>query len=582
MQACFGVTRSTAGRFWKMAEPDDRIAQAIAQRHGLPELMARLLQLRGVGIDDVDDFLNPALRSIPDPSGLKDMDKAAEILADAIQRGSVIGILGDYDVDGATSTAMLIEYIRSVGGKVAFHIPDRFKEGYGPSQLGIDKLIADKAEVIVTVDCGITALDLLGTTQSEKLPVVIIDHHIAGTEIPKVSAVVNPNRFDDDFPHKNLAACGVAFLALIALNRTLRARGHFKDGPEPDLKNYLDLVALGTVADVVPLTGLNRLFVQKGVEILHKRQNPGLRALCNAGRIQAKPTAYDLGFILGPRINAGGRLGDSTLGVQLLTEKEDWRAQQIAQQLDKLNAKRQEIEESALQQAIHRIEAMGEIPPAIVIGDENWHPGVIGIMAGRLKDRYNKPCAVIAFGADGMGVASARSVSGFDIGSAILAAVQTGILIKGGGHAMAAGFQVRRDDVAALQEFLNARIKSGDDAGAPVLHIDAVVSPQALSYDLMEKISFLAPFGAGNPQPRFAIDGVQIDYAEILKDKHVRCRIRGIGGISIDAVSFRCVGTPLGQALLQSKGGIMRVAGQLQADNYNGRRKVKMIIEDVG
>ncbi len=576
---------SITGKRWIIANPDDRQTQAIMQKCALPDVVARILAWRGVTVDTVDEFLDPQLRQLPDPANLQDMDLAAAILADAVESQKTIGILGDYDVDGATSTVLIINYIRALGGKSVFHIPNRFREGYGPSALGLDRLIELGADLVVTVDCGITATDLLDE-YIKKIPILIVDHHQPGPELPKANAIVNPNRFDDDFPHKNLAACGVVFMLLIALNRNLRARGFFRERVEPDLKSFLDLVALGTVADIVSLTGLNRIFVKRGLEVMATRNHVGLRALSDVSRLDTKPDAYHLGFMLGPRINAAGRLQDASLGVRLLTATEEWQAREIATQLDKLNTERQAIEETILAQAIDQVEREQMQSPILVAANENWHPGVIGIVASRLKDRYARPACMIAFIADGngqtVGTGSARSVTGFNLGAAIIAAEQSGILQKGGGHAMAAGFKIESGKLAQFREFMQTRF-AAETAGADLsasLAIDASVNLAALNDALLQKLNTLAPFGMGNPQPRFMIPNVQIEYAEVMKEKHVRLRLKSLDGAGMDAVAFRVMDSPLGKFLSARTGAQIHVAGHLRENHFNGRRKLQFQIED--
>lgn len=575
------VEHSITGRRWEVTQSDDREALAIAQRYHLPDTVARILAARQIGLDHIDDFLNPTLRQLPDPYGLIDMEKAATILAGAIIAKKTIGILGDYDVDGATSTSLLRRYIHETGGKTTFHIPCRFTEGYGPSALGFDKLIQNGAELIVTLDCGITSTDLIGE-YADRVPILIIDHHLPGADLPRAAAIVNPNRLDCAFDHKYLAACGVTFFLIMAINRILRDRGHFGAAlAEPDLKTYLDLVALGTVADIVPLLGVNRIFVRRGLEILGMRGNVGLRALADVARLDGKPDAYHLGFLLGPRINAAGRLQDASLGVQLLAESEDWRAQDIARQLDKLNTERQELEQTILAQAIDQVDASSNDAPVILAANENWHPGVIGIVASRLKDRYHKPSFVVAMKA-GQGTGSARSVHGFDLGSAVLAAQQLGILDKGGGHAMAAGFKITADKMDQFRQFITGRfIKDTANANmTPRLAIDALAQPGALNMDLLQNLKKLEPFGQGNPQPRFAVKNVQIAFADIMKEKHLRLTLRGMDGAEIKAVAFRVMEGKLGKFLSQSKGAQIHVAGTLRENNFNGRTTAQFQIDD--
>ncbi len=579
-------TISVSGKRWQIATPEQRLVAAIAQSHELNDVVARILAARGVDPANVDEYLHPKLRQMPDPSGLADMNAGVRILADAIQSGKKIGILGDYDVDGATSTALMQKYIQTLGGETVFHIPNRFTEGYGPSALGFDRLIELGAEIIVTVDCGITAADLIGEYAS-RLPIIIVDHHLPGPELPRAAAVINPNRFDCSFDHKYLAACGVVFLLLVALNRELRGRGFFTpDRAEPDLKNCLDLVALGTVADIVPLRGLNRIFVRSGLEILARRGNVGLRALADVARLDGKPDAYHLGFLLGPRINAAGRLKDAGLGVQLLMSNDDMQSRMLAEKLNELNAERQKIEEQILFSAIDMVEQDGQDLPIVIAANENWHPGVIGIVASRLKDRYHKPSFVIAWkqGGDGgwIGTGSARSVTGFNLGNAVVAAQQAGILQTGGGHAMAAGFKIERGRIGEFREFIAARFNQETANGdlQPVLAIDAAIAPGGLNADMMRNLKMLEPFGMGNPQPRFALQNVQIKYASVMKEKHLRLKLQSMDGASIDAVAFRVMDNPLGKFLLHSGGAQIHVAGTLRENNFNGRTTLQFQIED--
>jgi single-stranded-DNA-specific exonuclease len=585
MKFCYDVKSSVLGRAWHLMPVDERLALTLSQQHNIPDIVGRLLALREVGIDHAGPFLNPNLNQLPDPALLQDVEKAVAVLMDAIKNKIKIGIFGDYDVDGATSTALLLNYLRALDVPVAFHIPDRKSEGYGPNLQALQKLQAEGAKTVVTVDCGITSSAILEQAMADGLQIVVIDHHIPGPDLPKAQAVVNPNRMDDQFPDKNLAACGVVFMVLIALNRRLRESGFFATRPEPDLRKSLDLVALGTVADVVPLVGLNRLLVSKGLEVLSRRENIGLRVLCDIAGVKERIDAYHLGFILGPRINAGGRIGKSDLGTKLLTTQDEFEARDIAAQLHRLNAERQDIEGRILQESIMEVEAK-EVPWVIVMGKQGWHPGVIGIVASRLKERFNRPACVIALEEkDGemIGTGSARSVNGFDLGSHILAAVQTGLLIKGGGHAMAAGFTVKADNIPALQKFLEDRFKQvmTEDMILPSLRIDACLSVTAANQNLLRTLERLAPFGTSNPAPRFAIDQVRVAYADIVGEKHVRARLEGIDGTQLKAIAFRATETALGQHLLKSKGALLRVAGQLKADNFNGKSGIQFIIDDV-
>ena len=466
-----GVERSAGGRRWRSREGDARLGLTLAQRHGLPEVVGRIMAARGIGLEDAAVWLDPTLKALlPDPSQLKDMDRAADRIADAVRSGETIAIFGDYDVDGATSTALLLRFLRSVEGLVATYIPDRMTEGYGPNAPALLSLRQRGAAVAVTVDCGITAFEPLETAAEAGLDVVVVDHHVAEPRLPRAHSVVNPNRLDDDSGHGQMAAVGVTFLLAVAVNRALRDAGWYAGRPEPDLRQWLDLVALGTVCDVVPLTGVNRAFVAQGLKVMAQRGNPGIAALADIARMGEAPEAWHAGFLLGPRVNAGGRVGEAGLGAALLSASDYATALPIAQRLDAWNSERKEIEAACLEEAIALVEASDLHDGLVYAASEGWHPGVIGIVAGRLKERYNRPACVVAL-ADGSGRGSGRSVSGVDLGSAVIAARQQGLLVNGGGHAMAAGFTVSADRQADFRAFLAERIMAQTGGAGPVAEL---------------------------------------------------------------------------------------------------------------
>src|SRR5437879_646893 len=491
--AFLGVERSLTGRRWAERLADERMALAIAQRHGLPDAICRLLAAREVDLEGVPDFLEPTLRKfLPDPLHLKDMDAAVARLVRAVQAGERIVVFGDYDVDGATSSALLLRFFRSVGGDIGVYIPDRRKEGYGPNAPALLKLKQEGAAIVVTVDCGVTAYEPLAEARRAGLDTIVIDHHQAEISLPEAVAVVDPNRIDEASPHKQLAAVGVAFLLCVGVNRALRDAGWYNSArPEPDLRQWLDLVALGTVADVVPLTGVNRALVRQGLVVMGQRRNPGLVALADVARLREAPGAYHLAFLLGPRVNAGGRVGQADLGVRLLASDDPHEVGALALRLDEFNAERRAIEREVLDQAIARIEGLygpdrKGLPSALVIESEGWHVGVIGIVASRLVERYGRPAFVI--GMDGeLGKGSGRSVKGIDLGAAVIAARQSGLLLNGGGHAMAAGLTVARDLLADLAKFLDQRIAPQLGAAPAVreLGIDAALAPGAATQELV-------------------------------------------------------------------------------------------------
>jgi single-stranded-DNA-specific exonuclease len=586
--AFLGIERSLTGRRWAARLADERTALAMAQRHGLPDAICRLLAARDVELDDVPDFLEPTLRKfLPDPSHLKDMDAAVARLVRAVQGAEKIVVFGDYDVDGATSSALLLRFFRSIGGNIGVYIPDRRKEGYGPNAPALLKLREQGASVVVTVDCGITAFEPLAEARRVGLDMIVIDHHMAEIALPEAVAVVDPNRIDDASPHKQMAAVGVAFLLAVGVNRGLREAGWYgEQRPEPDLRQWLDLVALGTVCDVVPLTGVNRALVRQGLRVMAERRNVGLAALADVARLREPPGAYHLGFMLGPRVNAGGRVGQADLGARLLASDDAHEVGALALRLDEFNAERRAIEREVLEQAIARIEGLygpdrKGLPSALVVQSEGWHVGVIGIVASRLVERYGRPAFVI--GMDGeLGKGSGRSVKGVDLGAAVIAARQAGLLLNGGGHAMAAGLTVAKDTLPDLEKFLDERIAPQLGA-APALRelgIDAALAPGAATQELVNMIERAGPFGAGNALPRFALTSVRVSYAQPVGEGHVRCSLVGAERGKVEAIAFRAGQTPLGPALLDPARPVLHVAGALRIDRYGGRDSVRLQIDD--
>lgn len=586
--ALLGVERSAEGRRWQTRCENERLALALAQTLDLPDIVARTLAGRGVTPDRAAFYLNPTLReSLPDPSRFADMDRAAERLADALERGETLGVFGDYDVDGATASALLRLYWEAAGGRAAVHIPDRRREGYGPTAAALAQLARRGASVVATVDCGATACEALGAAADAGLDVIVVDHHQLGAELPRCHALIDPHRLDDRSGEDALAAVGLTFVLLVAVNRCLRARGRFAAGGAPDLFRFLDLVALGTVCDVVPLSGLNRAFVRQGLKVMARRGNPGLAALADTARLDSAPDAWRLGFVLGPRINAGGRVGEAALGHRLLCARSREDALPIAMQLEKLNAERREIEKETLAAAEERAErAMAEDPAALTVAGEGWNPGVIGLVAGRLAECYRRPAAAFAIeGAEAKG--SARSVPGFDVGAAVAAAREAGLAAAGGGHEMAAGATLRADtgsigeSVAAFARFLRDRAAASGAADRPaVLPIDGALSPGGATPALMDALEAAEPFGAGNPEPRFAVPACRVEYADIVGGDHVRCRLASLGGERVKAIAFRAANRAAGRSLLAARGGALHVAGHLRRDRWRGRDGVQLVVED--
>jgi single-stranded-DNA-specific exonuclease len=580
--AVLGVTRSLTGRRWRQRGGDGLHGLAIAQRLNLPEMIGRVLAARGVDPDGVERHLSPTLRDwLPDPYRLADMERAAERIADAVGRGERIAILGDYDVDGATATALLTRYLAPLGVPVSIHIPDRRTEGYGPNAAALLRLQAEGASLAITVDCGTLAFEPLAAAAAAGLDVVVLDHHMAEPVLPPAFAVVNPNRLDDRSGERALSAAGVTFLALVAVNRILRERGAFRGIPAPDLMQLLDLVALGTVCDVMPLTGLNRAFVAQGIKIMALRRNPGLVALADGAGVAERLDAYHLGYVLGPRVNAGGRVGRSDLGARLLATDDPVEARRLAEELERHNGERREIESEVLAQAILQVEAPDRQPGAVVIAHgTGWHQGVVGIVAGRLKERYNRPACVIAF-EGGIGRGSGRSVPGLDLGAAIIAARQAGLLTAGGGHRMAAGFSLAAERLDAFAAFLSDRFGGATESPEPELGIDGLVQPAGCTAELCATLDRLGPFGSGNSEPRFALAQTRIARSDIVGAGHVRCFVTQPGTAArLKAIAFRAMETPLGAALLATGGTPLHLAGHLRADTWQGRDDVQLIIDD--
>ena len=551
-------------------------------------LVTQLLLARGVAREDLERHRIPTLRGfLPDPSEFRDMDAAAERIAQAVLTGETVTIYGDYDVDGATSAALMIRLLASLGLPADYYIPDRLLEGYGPSGEALVKIAEGGSSLIVTVDCGAMAHEALAMARSVGVDVIVVDHHKCSSELPLAAALVNPNRLDESEiggAHGHLAAVGVAFLLAIATVRCLRAQGFFAGRAEPDLFSLLDLVALGTVADVAALHGLNRALVAQGLKVMARREGVGMAALIDASRLSRAPTCSDLGFALGPRINAGGRVGESTLGVRLLTTADPDEARAIAAQLSTLNDERRAIEQAVQEAAEAQIDAQHNRAVVVVAGS-GWHPGVIGIVAGRIKEKTGKPALVIALDADehGYGKGSGRSIAGVDLGAAIIAARAAGLLVAGGGHAMAAGLTVEAGQLPALADWLDARL--GADVAAAsanrALALDVSLTPRGLTPDLIETLESAGPFGMGWPAPRVAVGPVRVVKADIVGTDHVRLIVRGDDGASFKAIAFRAGQTEMGQALLHGTSGRrLWLAGRAKIDDWASRPQAELHVED--
>lgn len=579
------VSQSALQRRWadRLDAEGARRAEAIADTHGLSNTLARILAGRGVEVTNTADFLEPRLKTaMPDPSVMIDADKAIARLAEAIQKRESIAIFGDYDVDGACSAALLAAYLRSLGLRPFIHIPDRLTEGYGPNSEAIRGLKAEGAVLLVCVDCGTSGHGPLGEAKALGMDVIVLDHHQAPEELPAIDALVNPNRQDDLSGLGHLCAAGVVFLLLAGLNRALRSEGQ----KLPDLIAMLDLVALATIADVVPLTGLNRAYVAQGLKIMRQRERLGLAALADVARLDAAPEAWHLGYLIGPRINAGGRIGDAALGARLLLAENRDEARRIAETLDGLNRERQAVEEAMLMeaeaQALQQLGLEEQDRDILVVSGEGWHPGIVGIIAGRLKERFRRPAFAIA-AYEGALTGSGRSIAGVDLGAGVRAAVEAGLAIKGGGHLMAAGVTLPPGGVSAFAAFLEARL--GEAArlarADDTLFIDAALSAESLTPDFVMAIARAGPFGQGNPEPVFALPAHRLADVTELKGGHIKAVLLSAGGARLEAMAFRAGGKPLGEALRSARGETVHLAGTASLDHWGGRTKVSFRVIDI-
>jgi len=580
------VKRSATGLCWahRLDARGENAALAIAQNHGIPDIVARVLAGRGVGQDEAPRFLDPTIRDLlPDPRSLTDMDKAAGRIAEAVMRREKVAVFGDYDVDGAASSALMKRFLGHYGVESEIYIPDRVFEGYGPNPNAMRELAGRGARLIVTVDCGTNSAAAIEAANAAGAGVVVLDHHQVGGPLPEAVAVVNPNRDDDLSGQGHLAAAGVVFLALVRTASLLRERGFAT--PPPDLLGWLDLVALATVCDVVPLAGVNRAFVTKGLQAMRRLGNAGIAALSRAARIGEPLSTFHLGFVLGPRINAGGRIGDAALGSRLLAGDDPVEAQGIAETLDRLNAERQAMEQEMLAQARAETDAelaAGGGPAVIVTASDGWHPGIVGLIAARLKEHARRPAFAVSFNPNGVGTGSGRSIPGFDLGRMVREAVAHGLLVKGGGHAMAAGITVERARLGELRAFFEewaaeevARLRVEE-----VLAIDAALSAEGATFDLIDLIESAGPYGAGHAQPLLALPRHTLADVRQVGTNHVRADLRSPSGGRLQAIAFRAAETPLGDFLFANRGGSVHVVGNLSSNWWNGARSVQFRIAD--
>lgn len=583
--AYLDVERSVTGRRWCARSSDVRAGLALTQKAGLPEIVGQVLAARGVDFDGIGEFLDPTLRDqLPDPSNFLGMDQAVERIVRAVTDGEDIAVFADYDVDGATSAALLARFFDALGHRLTVYVPDRVAEGYGPNIPALRGLHNRGVKVVITVDCGTTSHGPLAEAAALGLDVIVVDHHVAEAALPEAVAVINPNRLDETSEHGQLAAVGVTFLLVVALNRALRDAGWYGHSHgEPALLSWLDLVALGTVCDVAPLTGVNRALVAQGLKVMARRGNAGIRALADVAGLDERPTAYHAGFVFGPRINAGGRVGEPGLGARLLAIDDPAEAKVLAQRLDDYNLERRDIEASVLEEAVAEANDQARAgEPLIFVARTGWHPGVIGIVASRLRERFSLPACVVAL-ADGTGKGSGRADAPVSLGPAVLAARQASLLVDGGGHARAAGFTVEASGVEKLRDFLSEHIARQLDgrSSAPAYHIDGALAPSGATIELVELLDGVGPFGAGNPRPKFVFPVIRIVKADIVGSDHVRCVLASqSGGGRLSAMAFRSADTDLGQTLLGTGGVSLHIAGYLEINTWRGSRTARLVIED--
>ena len=582
-----GVERSVLGKTWRGYEPDEAAVSDMVRRHRLPDLLARILAGRGVPAEAVERFLDPRLKDeFPDPSSFRDMDLAATLIWDAIEAETQVAVFADYDVDGATSASQLLRWARAVGRDWTFYVPDRVDEGYGPNTEAFQRLQSSGVELVITVDCGAAAHEPLVAAAAMGLSVIVVDHHLMDERFPPADALINPNRPDDTSGCGHLAAAGVTFVLLAALNREGRRRGAFADLAEPDLLSFLDLTALGTICDVVPLHGVNRAFVSQGLKVMSGWSRPGLKALADIASVDGAASTYHAGFVIGPRINAGGRVGRADLGTRLLSGDSVAEVEAIAGELDGYNKERREIEARVLDEALAQLQGQAAGRSVLIAAGDGWHPGVIGVVAGRIKERFDKPAVIIGIdraASPALGKGSGRSVEGVNLGGAIAAARDADLLLAGGGHAMAGGLTVEADKINALVEFLDDRLapELANASESRSLRIETLVAASGVTLDLVEQVARLAPFGQGNPEPRLVVPEVRISFAKRVGTDHVRASLTARDGTQLQSICFRCADTALGEALLSGSDGFWHVAGRARINEWQGRKSVQLQIEDL-
>ena len=574
---------SITGKKWILRKFNSTDLTFIKDNFFLDEITSKLLAIKKIKKEDINNYLNPVLKNIlPNPSILTDMEKTVERTFSAIKKKEKIGIFGDYDVDGATSTAILGKYFSQINHSYEIYIPDRKSEGYGPSKQGFQKLINKGTKLIFTVDCGTLSFEPINFAYQNKIDILVLDHHQSDVKLPKAFSIVNPNRFDDRSELNYLCAAGVCFMFLIALNRELRKNNWFKDNnvSEPNLINFLDLVSLGTVCDVVPLIGVNRAIVKQGLKILNFKKNIGLKSLIDICKIENHPTPYHLGYIIGPRINAGGRVGKCSHGANLLLNENPKNSFKLASELDQFNKERQLLEKNLLKNVLNSVKDLSD--PVLILDGQEWHEGIIGIIASRIKEKYNKPTIIISI-TDKVGKASARSVVGYDIGSIIISAVQSGILIKGGGHKMAGGFTIEKNKIDQFKEYAINKFKTLniEISEEKKILIDSIISPTAINMNFFNKVNNLAPFGSGNSEPRFFIESVVAVNSKIVGEKHIKSVLLGEDGSTIKTIAFNATESDIGAYLMNKSKKPFNIVGKLSLNEWRGQKNVEFIIDDI-
>ena len=577
-------TLSISGKNWILKEynPDDLVY--FKENFSLDEITSKLLSIRKIKKEEINSFLNPSIKSfLPNPNDLIDMVKTTSRSVKIIREKEKIGIFGDYDVDGATSTALLGNYFTELNLDYEVYIPDRKKEGYGPSIKSFEQLINKNVKLIFTVDCGTLSFDAIKYAKEKKVDVIVLDHHQSEIKLPSAFSVVNPNRIDDKSNLQYLCAAGVAFMFLVSLNRELRSLDWFKKNniKEPNLINYLDLVSLGTICDVVPLIGLNRAIVKQGLKIIKSKKNLGLKTLIDICKIETSPSTYHIGYMIGPRINAGGRVGKCSHGANLLLNKNPKDSFKLANELDQYNKERQMLEKDLLQKILNETKDYSN-DPVLVLSGFNWHEGVIGIVAARLKEKFNKPVIIISMTGD-IGKASARSVIGFDIGSVIISATQENILLKGGGHKMAGGFSIKRQNIERFKDFIFKKYLKNTNSLSikkPLL-LDSIIAPSAVNIEFYNKVALLSPFGSGNPEPKFIIEDLKTINGKIVADRHIKSVLIGKDGSTIKSIAFNALENGLGAYLVKKNNKSFNIAGKLSLNEWRGQSNVEFIIDDI-